>query len=270
MSGLPQGAHPPGVRRGVWLSVAGAGLLVLLLCIAYRSAVIRPPVPPPSKPDRVTVARARHEQELRSLFTNAGLHWPPGEIFLRAMKREAQLEVWARDREGESFRIVRTYPIMAQSGEPGPKRREGDLQVPEGFYEVDRFNPESAFHLSLGLNYPNASDRILGDQSAPGFDIFVHGGAASVGCLAMGDAAIEQIYLIACDSRVRPVRAHFFPARIDAPDWPAWRDGNLARRPDLRPLWERLAEAWSLFESDRDVPVVDVEPDGSYRVSAGR
>ena len=212
----------------------------------------------------------RCEKELRAHFEAAGVRWPAGEIFLRGMKREGQLEVWARDNEREPFRLVRIYPVTAQSGGPGPKRREGDMQVPEGFYEVDRFNPRSAFHLSLGINYPNASDRILGDPNAPGFDIFIHGGKASIGCLALGDPAIEEVYLMALESRVRPIHVHLFPARMDRADWSAWQDARLAAQPGLGGLWTRLAEGWNLFERERRVPSIEVAADGSYQCRSGR
>jgi murein L,D-transpeptidase YafK len=225
---------------------------------------------PSENGDRVAAARTRCESELRSLFAKAGVGWPAGEVFLRGIKREGQLEVWARDRKGDPFRLVKAYPVTAQSGGPGPKRREGDGQVPEGFYQVDRFNPRSAFHLSLGIDYPNASDRVLSDPKSPGFDIFIHGGKVSIGCLALGDPAIEQVYLIALESRTRPIHVHLFPARMDGADWPAWRDAQIVARPGLRSLWEQLAAGWSLFERDRRIPRCEVLPDGGYRCLSGR
>ena len=271
MTAQARGQNPKTRRLRRWRYVLGACLLLVLLVAAYRMAVFQPPIiPPVETDDRVSLARLHCEKELRSHFAKAGVRWPAGEIFLRGMKREGQLEVWARDREGESFRLVQTYSVLAHSGDPGPKRREGDLQVPEGFYEVDRFNPLSAFHLSLGINYPNASDLILGDPAAPGFDIFIHGGEASIGCMAMGDPAIEEIFLAALDSRARPIRAHFFPARMDTTDWPAWRDGQLSARPEVRALWEQLAEGWDRFERERRVPVIEVAEDGAYRCQPGR
>jgi murein L,D-transpeptidase YafK len=144
------------------------------------------------------------------------------------------------------------------------------MQVPEGFYEVDRFNPQSAFHLSLGLNYPNASDRALGDPVAPGSDIFIHGGNASIGCLAMGDPVVEEIFLAALDSGARPIRVHLFPARMNATDWPEWRDARLALQPGLRPLWEQLAVGWERFEREGRVPVIAVGVDGAYRCESGQ
>ena len=123
------------------------------------------------------------------MFADAGVPYPAREIYLRAFKFEGQLELWARPANDHAlFHLVHTYPIQCASGRLGPKRREGDGQVPEGFYFVERFNPRSLFHLSLGLNYPNASDRLLTTNPAqPGSDVFIHGNAVSVGCLAMGD-----------------------------------------------------------------------------------
>lgn len=197
--------------------------------------------------DRVTAARKRCGVRLRNEFEKAGITWPADEILIRAMKRERVLELWAANSGRQKLALVKTYPFTAASGGPGPKRREGDRQVPEGLYEVDRFNPRSNFHLSLGLNYPNASDRRFADPKSPGSAIFIHGGAVSVGCIALGDAAIEELYLAALESRKRTIRVHIFPGRMDAPDWPAWRDGQLSADSSFRVLWDELAAEWRRF-----------------------
>ena len=135
------------------------------------------------------------------------------EIFLRVIKTNRELEVWARNRGAGPFELLHTYPLAATSGGLGPKRRAGDYQVPEGYYEIDRFNPQSNFHLSLGLNYPNAADLALGEPN-PGSDIFIHGGAASVGCLPITDAGIEEVYLLAVTARAAGqavIPVHIFP-----------------------------------------------------------
>jgi murein L,D-transpeptidase YafK len=95
---------------------------------------------------------------------------------------------------------VRSWPVLAASGTSGPKLREGDLQVPEGIYRINQLNPNSAYHLSLGLNYPNAADRAraaLDGRSDLGSDIFIHGKDVSAGCLAIGDDAIEELFWLA-------------------------------------------------------------------------
>jgi hypothetical protein len=218
---------------------------------------------PSDETDRIPAARERSEQPIRELFAEAGAKYPAHELYLRAFKRERELEMWARASDGP-WTLVITYAIAGASGGPGPKRREGDRQVPEGFYEINRFNPKSNFHLSMGLNYPNEADRILGDPEKPGYDIFLHGRDSSIGCMAMGDDRIEEIYLAAADSAERPIRVHIFPARMDSPDWEKWRDEQVTARPDVAALWHDLHSGWQIFERHGVVPEVGVRPDGRY------
>jgi murein L,D-transpeptidase YafK len=223
---------------------------------------------PPDPADRVAVARFQHEDTIRAAYHAVGVDYP-GEVFLRWLKREAVLELWARNPRGR-FRLIASYPILASSGEPGPKRRAGDRQVPEGFYEIDRFNPRSAFHLSLGLNYPNPSDLILSDRDQPGSDIFIHGSNVSVGCAPLGDDAIEEVYLAAFDAQQHgqsPIHVHIFPGRMDGPEWAPFAANASTRRPDLAPFWAQLQPAFDYFEQHRTLPAVTVANDGRYLVS---
>jgi murein L,D-transpeptidase YafK len=142
---------------------------------------------------------------LRELFHS----YPPKTLFIRAFKQEKELEIWAGTRK---LRLIKTYPILAASGVLGPKLQRGDRQVPEGWYYINRFNPRSRFHLSLGLNYPNEADRIRSAGRDPGDDIFIHGSNKSIGCLAMGDPAIEEIYELAQDMKSR-IQVLILPAR---------------------------------------------------------
>jgi len=145
------------------------------------------------------IGRYGHDAEsrLQTHFSAAGIHYPPERISLLAFKDTDVLEVWAHH-DGQT-RQVHSYPILAASGVAGPKLREGDFQVPEGIYQIIAFNPNSAYHLSMKLNYPNAFDwqqaRAEG-RDQPGSDIFIHGKAVSVGCLAMGDPAIEELFTL--------------------------------------------------------------------------
>lgn len=138
-----------------------------------------------------------NETKLKQAFAHANAVYPPEKISLIAIKDSALLELWAHY-VGQSKKI-KTYQIKAASGVLGPKLREGDLQVPEGIYNINAFNPNSAYHLSLKLNYPNAFDlkyaQIEG-RTAPGSNIFIHGKAVSVGCLAMGDEVIEELFTL--------------------------------------------------------------------------
>jgi murein L,D-transpeptidase YafK len=231
-----------------------------------------PPMPAPSVPiepdDRVAIARIQHGDSIREAYHAMNVEYP-GEIFLRWFKREAVLELWARN-PGRRFRLIRSYPILASSGEPGPKRREGDRQVPEGFYEIDRFNPKSAYHLSLGLNYPNASDRVLSDRDQPGSDIFIHGSNVSIGCAPLGDDAIEEVFVAATDAREgnqTRIQVHVFPGRMNATDWEQYAAKETERRPELAPFWAQLRPAFEYFEQRRTLPGIAVQEDGAYSVS---
>lgn len=174
-------------------------------------------------------ARAR----LAPAFAAAGIAYPPARLILVGLKDEMRLEVWAAERSGP-FRFVSAYPILAASGELGPKLREGDLQTPEGIYKIEALNPNSRFHLSLRLNYPNAFDQLHArreGRSEPGSDIMIHGGAVSIGCLAMGDPAIEELFTLTAETGRENVRVILSPADFrtrgdfqpgpDAPHWTA-------------------------------------------------
>jgi len=220
--------------------------------------------------ERVARARAARDKIVRERFQQADLEYPPREIFLRWFKNEASLELWARAGR-EPFRLVNSYAILASTGGPGPKRREGDRQAPEGFYEIERFNPESLFHLSMRLNYPNASDRLLGDPESPGGDIYIHGKDLSIGCAPVGDDSIEELYLIAfdvCNRGQSRIPVHIFPARMSGPEWTRFSAAAIAENPALERFWDQLKPAYDFFENRHHLPKITVAPDGKYITSA--
>lgn len=209
--------------------------------------------------DRVADARKRQTAGLVRTFKEAGLTWPPEELYLRAFKVERELEVWA-GRTGQPLVKVRTWPICAASGEVGPKRAQGDFQVPEGFYTVDLFNPKSAYHLSLRVSYPNALDRKLG-AAKPGGDIYIHGDCVSIGCLAIEDGPIEELYVMVSEARARmgrDVPVHLFPRRLDAAGLAALESlsGVTAAQ---KAFWRGLEPGYRLFEETRRPPRVKVD-----------
>ncbi|MFA5959148.1 MAG: L,D-transpeptidase family protein [Tatlockia sp.] len=139
------------------------------------------------------------EPQLMNYFTNAHVAYPPKEVALLAFKKERHLELWAKN-ENQSWRHVHTYPLTAFSGRLGPKLKESDGQIPEGIYRLTTFNPFSSMHLSMMINYPNHFDKlqaIKDGRKQLGNNIFLHGKALSVGCLAVGDRAIDQLFLLA-------------------------------------------------------------------------
>src|SRR5207244_1746866 len=129
---------------------------------------------------RVKVAFAEKESSIKELFKQKGVAYPPKRIFIRAFKREQILELWAGEADGDKYQLLKEYRICAGSGVLGPKRKEGDRQVPEGFYSIDVFNPTSNYYLSMRVDYPNQSDRILGGKNRLGGDIFIHGNCVTI------------------------------------------------------------------------------------------
>lgn len=214
-----------------------------------------------SGPARLTHAKRAKQDEVSHLFERAGVAFPAKELLFRVFKKEAQVEVWAGGGAGPLARVA-TYGICAASGVLGPKRAEGDLQVPEGFYTLSYFHPESAYYLAALVDYPNLSDKIRGTQT-PGGQIMMHGSCASIGCISMTDERMEELYLMAWSTwRDRGTRTHvhIFPGRDLAAliDDPAYAPHHA--------FWRELSEGKSAFETTGRIPRITVAPDGSYVV----
>lgn len=163
---------------------------------------------------------------LAPAFARAGVAYPPRAVTLVGLKDEARLEVYAGSRH-DAQAFVTSYPVLAASGGPGPKLREGDGQVPEGVYRIESLNPNSRFHLALRVSYPNADDcrRAAADgRRRLGSDIMIHGNAVSIGCLAMGDVAAEELFVLAADTGLAGIAVILAPhdlRRRPAPSGPA-------------------------------------------------
>jgi len=205
-------------------------------------------------PERAAAAKARVSPQLEKDLSEKALHLGDP-VFLRAFKEERLLELWTRRRETGKFELFRSWPIAGASGVLGPKLAEGDSQVPEGFYLVtpERMKPDSQFHLAFNLGYPNAYD--LAHQRT-GTYIMIHGNECSIGCLAMTDAKIEEIYTL-CDAALKNgqpfFRVHIFPFRMTSE-----RLTTAAGQP-WEDFWKNLKEGYDLFEKNRVPPAVEVE-----------
>jgi murein L,D-transpeptidase YafK len=213
---------------------------------------------------RVQTAFSEKGEAVKKLFAAKHLAFPPDEIFLRVFKREGVLELWAKHKG--TYELVKEYKICAASGELGPKRKQGDNQVPEGFYYIDRFNPLSNFHLSLGLNYPNESDRLLGAPGHLGGDIFIHGNCVSIGCMAITDDQIKEVYVIAIEAKAAGqsrIPVHIFPAKLTSQGMQSL-EKEAAQNPTLLRFWQNLKEGYDIFETDHRLPTVTVDRQGRY------
>lgn len=215
---------------------------------------------------RVRVAYANHEAEIKKELQLKNLTPSKLELLFVAYKAEDKLMLFARNRGDKNFILFNTYPICAKSGKLGPKRKQGDLQVPEGLYHIDRFNPSSLYHLSLGINYPNASDRVFANKTSPGGDIFIHGECVTIGCLPMTNKVIEQIYLLAVEARSagqKNIPVYIFPFEMN--------EANLKKYSAEFPLhaqfWKNLQQAYTYFENHRTVIPFTFDAQGNYRIS---
>jgi murein L,D-transpeptidase YafK len=208
---------------------------------------------------RVRESIARKLDTVKSCFNKKNVEFPPEQIFIRIFKLEKRLELWARSSTADTFLHIKTYPFCASSGTLGPKRKQGDLQIPEGFYFIDRFNPFSRFYLSLGLNYPNASDRILSDKNRPGGDIFIHGDCVTIGCVPITDDGIRELYITALFTRQngsKQIPVHIFPTKLTEENFN--KINSLFER-KYNDFWKTLQNGYRFFELTKRVPDISVD-----------
>lgn len=224
------------VSLGIWTKIVFAvGLIAALSSCAqnsYRSDRGLAPIP----------------AKTLALMSEKGMD-ARSPILMRSFKKESELEVWKRGRDGK-YALLKTYPMCRWSGQLGPKLREGDRQAPEGFYEVApaSMNPRSSLFLSFNIGYPNAFDRSLGRN---GSHLMVHGACSSQGCFAMTDEAMSEIYALAREafaSGQRSFQFQSYPFRMNA-------ENMTKHRADAHILfWKNLKEGSDIFEVSGEEP----------------
>ncbi|MBL7734182.1 MAG: hypothetical protein JNL51_01900 [Chitinophagaceae bacterium] len=218
---------------------------------------------------RISEALKRKEDTLMKQFREKKFEWPAKNIYLRSFKYDSHLEVWIKPANGDQYKLFKTYKVCALAGTLGPKRMEGDYQVPEGFYYINEFNPKSAYHLSLGLNYPNASDRILSDSLQPGGDIYIHGKCVTTGCIPILDQQIEELYVLALHAKNQGqdfIPVHIFPVRFNNPKSADYLARYIREFPEYAVLADELRRAYLYFEKTKKLPLVMVDGRGAYRI----
>jgi murein L,D-transpeptidase YafK len=219
---------------------------------------------------RVWNARLSSDDTLRQLFTSKNLSYPPKFIYWRVFKKEKQMELWAADSAHHRYKLVKIYNIVALSGSLGPKRTEGDFQVPEGYYFINQYNPYSNFHLSYKVSYPNKSDSILGAKGRYGGQIFVHGDSVTIGCLPMSDNVIKELYWCNIQAQNNKdtnyhIPIHIYPCRMNTGNW-AYLKSYFNFDPTRLEFWRNLQDGYSFFEVMRQPPKLIVDSNGKYLV----
>lgn len=234
-------------KRRTGLKVAGA-VAVFCLCAAVAAVALPDWLPGTADLDAV---RTRVVPELEQRLADQGFDLGDP-VHIRIFKEPHALELWIQ--AGARYDLFETYPICSYSGDLGPKLKEGDRQAPEGFYHVtaDRLNPNSRYHLSFNLGFPNAFDSA---HDRTGSYLMVHGKCMSIGCYAMTDAGIEEIYLLteaALEAGQEAVAVHVFPFRMTDEKMTEYADSQWIG------FWENLKEGYDRFETDGVPPHVDV------------
>lgn len=207
------------------------------------------------KADRVKLSYIEKKDIVKDMFNACKLNYPPYEIFIRIFKYERILELWARESHNSKFILIKKYKMANFSGDLGPKRKEGDKQIPEGFYYIDRFNNNSKYYLSLRINYPNASDVILGDKT-PGSDIFIHGGVNTVGCIPITDDCIKEIYIVALDTALntnKKINVHIYPYYMNDYNHINFKKIYENRKATIL-FWDSIKIGFDYFENQKILP----------------
>jgi murein L,D-transpeptidase YafK len=216
--------------------------------------------------ERVRIAlKEKNELVLKSL-SDATLNADKLNILFAAYKDEAILELYAKNEDENSYQLLKQYNILQSSGTLGPKSKQGDKQVPEGFYQIDRFNPVSSFYLSLGINYPNTSDKLRSDAKNLGGDIFIHGSFVTVGCLPMSDDKIKEIYLyavLAKNANQTNIPVYIFPFKMSDENMSKFTQ-KYAKSKELLLFWQNLKIGYDKFSSTKTNLKFKAKKDGLY------
>jgi murein L,D-transpeptidase YafK len=186
-------------------------------------------------------------------------------ILIIAFKAEAKFDLYAKKQTEATYKKITSYDICSGSGLLGPKRKLGDSQVPEGFYHIDRFNPASSYNLSLGINYPNLSDKRKSTFSSLGGNIFIHGACVTIGCVPMTDDKIKEIYLYAIHARNNgqlKIPVYVFPFKMTDQNFNSYK--NQPNNSSLIDFWSNLKTGYDKFMGDKKELKISVDSYGNY------
>jgi murein L,D-transpeptidase YafK len=216
------------------------------------------------KSERVKKAYKNKWSGLKTLLKTKNIQTDNFDIYLRAFKHESSLEIWVKNVGASKFQLLKTISICSTSGVLGPKRKQGDEQVPEGFYDISSFNPYSSYHLSLKVNYPNKSDAIKAIAD-PGGDIMIHGNCVTIGCIPIENDPIEELYVLCVEgkNRQRSIRADIFPYKFNN------KSSEIAignQQKETLAFWRDLKKGYSYFESNHLLPKILVDRKGNYQL----
>jgi murein L,D-transpeptidase YafK len=185
------------------------------------------------------------------------------EVFIRIFKKEKELELWVKNKADTKFTLLKKIAICASSGELGPKRKEGDYQVPEGIYDIPVFNPNSSYFLALKVGYPNASDKILVDGKRTGGDIMIHGNCVTIGCIPLQDGPVKDVYMLCVEAKNNHTspRVEIYPCKFTAENLKYLEENFDAGK---NKFWENIKPAYTYFETNKSPAKFSINSKGAY------
>lgn len=216
--------------------------------------------------ERVKTAYKEKLSNVEMLLMASKLDLKDLQLLFRIFKQEKTLEVWGKKKADSSFKLITTYPLCSTSGKPGPKRRQGDEQMPEGVYKISQFNPTSNFYLSMRVDYPNTADIKNCKTGNPGNDIFIHGNCVTIGCFPIGDDAIKELYIMAIEASAQSqyrIPVYIFPAKMNAENM----QSLISLYPEHKAFWENLKTIYDSFEKSKKNPLVRITAQGTYEIA---
>jgi murein L,D-transpeptidase YafK len=215
---------------------------------------------------RVKEAFNEKGKTLSKLYEKSNLKINNAHIFLRVFKEEDELELWAKNAGASKFTKIKTFKVCAKSGSIGPKSRAGDGQVPEGFYQIDRFNPKSNYHLSLGINYPNKADKIRAGFYPTGGDIFIHGECVTIGCVPLTNEYIQELYIAAVEAKncmQKVIQVEIYPCHLSKDNLNKIKK-QYAKQPEYIKVWNALQKGYEHFEKNHMPVKYSIDAKGNY------
>ncbi len=221
-------------------------LIIVIIVTSFKSSEF---ISDQKKSERVKKAYNEKSDLLKKELLNKGISFDQINVLFVAYKSEQLIDVYAKNKSDIRYEKIHSYNVCAKSGKLGPKRRSGDYQVPEGFYHIERFNPSSRFYLSLGVSYPNQSDRIKSKASNLGGDIFIHGNCLTIGCMPMTDDKIKEIYIYALQAKESgqvKIPVYIFPFNMNNINYKAYCE-SYKQQADLIPFWSNLKIGYDKF-----------------------
>lgn len=198
---------------------------------------------------RVRIALDEKELLISSKLNQQGIRMDKLNLIFVVYKAEKLLDVFAKQINEPTYKKVLSYSICNPYMLLGPKRKQGDMHVPEGFYNISRYNPVSNFFLSLGINYPNLSDRRKSNSTNPGGDIYIHGSCVSAGCIAVTDDLIKEVYLLAIHARnngQQHIPVYIFPFKMTDQNTLHYKK-QFAENREVIDFWDNLKIGYEKF-----------------------